>query len=391
MKKTDFIAFIPARGGSKGIPLKNIHNFCGMPLIYWTLTAASETKGISHIFVSTDSPRIRDTVKSFAIPQVTVISRSAESAADTAPTEMVILEFAKDHYFENIVLLQATSPLIETSDIEKGINKFLATKADSLLSMTREKKFIWRANGKYACPVNYNPLQRPRRQEWNGFFVENGAFYITRRKALLSNKCRISGKIALYEMDSKKSIEIDEPSDWIAAEQHKREQLVKTAHRLSNLKDINLLITDVDGTLTDAGIYYSEKGEKVIKFNRQDGKGIELIRKLKIKVMFLTAENSEIVAHRAKKLNVDFLAMGIKNKMKYLEMFYKKMSGYSFNRTAYIGDDINDIGPLKAAAFSACPCNAFPEVRSIVRYVCVNSGGNGCVRELCNILREGRK
>ena len=213
-------AFIPVRGGSKSIPLKNIKNFCGKPLVYWTAKAANDCRQISEVYIATDSEKISDTVKNFNLPKVKIIGRSEESAKDTAATESAMIEFAEKFEFDNIILIQATSPLLESVDLEGGIKKFLQG-YDSLLSVVRQKRFIWQEIDDIAVAQNYNPLNRPRRQEWDGYFVENGAFYMTSREKLLNSKCRISGKIGLYEMAEESYFEIDEPSDWLIMEQLK--------------------------------------------------------------------------------------------------------------------------------------------------------------------------
>ena len=221
MLSTDkkFVVFIPVRGGSKSIPLKNIKTFCGKPLIYWTAKAANDSPKVDAVYIATDSEKISSTVKSFDFPKVEVIGRSASTAQDTASTESAMLEFAESFSFENVVLVQATSPLLSVEDLNGGIEKFVGGNYDSVLSVVRQKRFIWREVADASIAVNYNPLQRPRRQDWAGYLVENGAFYITSRENLLRSKCRVSGRIALYEMSEDTYFEIDEPSDWIIMEQ----------------------------------------------------------------------------------------------------------------------------------------------------------------------------
>ena len=125
------VAFIPVRGGSKSIPLKNIKPICGKPLVYWTVKAACCCKYIDKVYVATDSDKIRETVEHFQssieaniFSKAVVIDRSAESASDTASTEFVMLEFAGKYEFDNIVLIQATSPLLQVSDLDRGFEEF---------------------------------------------------------------------------------------------------------------------------------------------------------------------------------------------------------------------------------------------------------------------------
>ena len=213
------VAFIPVRGGSKSIPLKNIKNINHRPLVYWVIKAAVESKNIDMIYVSTDSPIIRDTVDAFSFPNVKVIDRSPETASDTASTESAMLEFARKYEFTNIILIQATSPLLTAKDIDGGFELFGKDDTTSVFSVVRQKRFIWNINENgFAASQNYDPLHRPRRQEFDGYLVENGAYYITTRTDLLNTGCRISGNIRAYEMTEDAYFEIDEPSDWLIIE-----------------------------------------------------------------------------------------------------------------------------------------------------------------------------
>jgi len=380
------VAFIPIRAGSKGIPQKNIKSFCGRPLVYWVAKAASACEAIDKVYVATDDAHYREVVESFHLPKVVVISRSEESCRDEASTEIAMLEFANQYTFKDIILIQATSPLLEARDIFEGILKYKENQSDSLVSVVRQKRFIWEDNeqGGGAVSRNYDPFNRPRRQDWSGYFVENGAFYITSRARLLESGSRISGTISLYEMDEATYFEIDDQHDWLIAEQLKVERSGIDYSR--NLKGINLLITDVDGVLTDAGMYYSSDGQELKKFNTRDGKGIELIKQGGIKVMLLTSENIELVKRRGEKIKADYIYMGIKDKKGFLDQFFQEHSEFSFNQTAYIGDDVNDLECIQAVKFSATPKDGHREVVKYAQYVCHTEGGRGCVREVCDLL-----
>ncbi|MBN2980615.1 N-acylneuraminate cytidylyltransferase [Cohnella algarum] len=379
------VAYIPVRGGSKGIPNKNIKLFCGMPLVYWVVKAAVECEIIGKVFVATENEQIEQVVKSFVLPKVSVISRSEESATDTASTEYGMLEFAEQYDFDKIVLIQATSPLLESEDLTQAIQKYYESKVDSLVSVVRQKRFLWKQEDNLAIPVNYNPSNRPLRQQWDGFLVENGAFYMTTKDRLLKSKCRISGEITAYEMHEETYFEIDDLADWIIAEQLKLKR-----GKLQSLSHIKLLISDVDGVLTDAGMYYSSDGQELKKFNTRDGKGIELIRAAGIHVMLLTSENIELVKRRGEKLKADYIFMGITDKKMFLEHFFKNHPEYSFNSTAYIGDDINDLECIQLSSFSAAPSDSHEEVRKYAKYICKTEGGKGCVREVCDLLIKER-
>lgn len=381
------VAFIPVRGGSKGIPLKNIKLFCGKPLLYWTIKAACECEAITSVYVATNSELIKEIAEGFPFEKLCVIKRSEATATDTASTESAMLEFAEKYEFDDIVLIQATSPLIESFDLTAGLNKYIEGKYDSLLSVVRQKRFIWRENESLGIACNYEPVNRPRRQEMSGYLVENGAFYISGRKQLLQSKVRLSGKIGLHEMPEDTYFEIDEISDWNIAEELKWNRIMN-GEKAYNPGNINLLVCDVDGVLTDAGMYYNADCDELKKFNTKDGKGFELLRNLGIKIMLLTSENTSIVQRRSEKLKVDFCFMGIKNKKEKLDEFLKINKGFSYDKMAYIGDDLNDLEVLKCVEFSAVPLDSVPEVKKIARYQCQKSGGEGCVREVCDIIRR---
>ncbi len=213
------VAFIPVRGGSKSIPLKNIKPLNGKPLVYWTAKAACECSRIDKVYISTDSEQIKSAVERFGLAKVSVVDRSAETASDTATTESAMLEFAEQHEFENIVLIQATSPLLTSADLEKGFALYDRPDCDSVFSAVRRYQFLWMSTPDgMAHPYNYDIYHRPRRQEYDGYLVENGAFYITSKNGLLSSKNRISGNIRALEMDDDSLFEIDEPRDWAIIE-----------------------------------------------------------------------------------------------------------------------------------------------------------------------------
>ena len=206
-----YVALIPVRGGSKSIPLKNIKIFCGKPLVYWTIKAAQDCIKIDKVYVSTDSEIIKKTVNDFGFDKVEVIDRSVDNSTDNASTESVMVEFAQKYEFNNLVLIQATSPLLVGDDLDKGIELFEQPEVDSVLSTVRQKRCYWKNTEGYVQPANYDLKNRPRRQEFDGYLVENGAFYIISRSLFLETNCRLAGKIKAVEMPEDTYFEIDEP------------------------------------------------------------------------------------------------------------------------------------------------------------------------------------
>lgn len=377
------VAFIPVRGGSKSIPLKNIKPICGKPLVYWVAQAANNCQSIDKVYIATDSDKIKSTVESFHMSKVEVIGRSAESASDTASTEFAMLEFANQYEFDNMVLIQATSPLLTAEDLERGFETFRQPDCDSVLSAVPQKRFYWqyKENGGTE-PVNYDVYHRPRRQEFDGWLTENGAFYITSREDLLRTKNRVSGNIKAVEMCEDSFFEIDEPSDWIIIEAlMKKNGITADADEKEVLKNIKLFLTDCDGCLTDGGMYYSEHGDELKKFNTRDGMGFGLLKKAGVKTGIVTSENVQLVQNRANKLKLDFLEMGAGDKLAVVTQICDEMK-ISLKEVAYIGDDINDVAVIESVGYGCSVNNGMPQAKAAARYVTSVNGGEGAIREV---------
>ncbi|WP_102399821.1 N-acylneuraminate cytidylyltransferase [Haloimpatiens massiliensis] len=382
------IAFIPVRGGSKSIPLKNIKQINGRPLICWVLDAAINCNKIDEVIVSTDSLKIKNVVQDYYNDKVKVVSRSAEVSTDIASTESVMLEFAKDYKFDNIVLIQATSPLLTSTDLDKGFKEFSKNGIDSVLSVVRQKRFIWNKSKYNYEPYNYDYLKRPRRQEFDGFLVENGAFYITTKESLLRSNCRISGNISCVEMGEETYFEIDELSDWLIIEQLLKERSKKICD--IDVSKIKILLTDSDGVLTDGGMYYSENGDELKKFNTKDGMAFKLLKEKGIKTGIITGENISLVQRRAEKLRVDEIHLGIKNKLECIDKICHKYN-VNYDEIAYIGDDINDLDVIKKVGLGCSVADGMECVKAVAKYTCKSKGGQGAVREVAEYILNYKK
>ena len=209
------MAVIPARGGSKRLPSKNLHLLAGLPLIAHTIRQAIDARWVETVFVSTDSAEIADIAE---VHGASVIRRPGDLAGDTASSESAVLHaldlIEAEHGSQpNVMMLQCTSPVRRPQDIDDAVEQFFAERADSLLSACRTKHFLWRRNPSGAFPINYDLGFRPRSQDIEAQFQENGSIYITKTELLRETGNRLGGRIAVYEMDFWSQFEIDDADD----------------------------------------------------------------------------------------------------------------------------------------------------------------------------------
>ena len=379
------VAFIPVRGGSKSIPLKNIKMIAGKPLVYWVAKAASESAYIDIVYIATDDDKIKEVIEKFGLRKVIVVGRERSTATDTASTESAMIEFAAKHNFDNIILIQATSPLLTENDLNGGFELYKEDDTDSVLSVVRQKRFQWEIDDRgFAYAVNYDIFNRPRRQEFKGYLVENGAFYITSKERLLETGNRMSGKIKAYEMDASTYMEIDEPDDWLIIER-KLEIRERQKKRMIQIPGIKMFLTDCDGCLTDGGMYYSEKGDEMKKFNTKDGMGLRLLQDRGILVGIITGEKVALNRRRSEKLRLDIFEEGIQDKLSAI-MRLCRQYGIELQNVAYVGDDLNDLEVIKKVGFGCCIADGMEKVKQSADYVTVLPGGHGAVREVAELI-----
>lgn len=296
-----------------------------------------------------------------------------------------MLEFANNYEFDNLVLIQATSPMLRGEDLDKGMELFSQPEVDSVLSTVRQKRFCWSDDGNFVTPINYDFNKRPRRQEFDGYLVENGAFYIISKKLFMEAKCRLAGKIRAVEMSEDTYYEIDEPSDWVIMEQlMKNRECLEKKNDVSNIK---MLLTDSDGCLTDGGMYYSENGDELKKFNTRDGMGFSLLRQAGILTGIVTGEDVDMVRRRASKLKLDICKCGIKDKLSCVKEICREYN-IGLENIAYVGDDINDLQVIEHVGLGCCVSDAEECVKEKAKYITKRKGGEGAIREVVDMLLQ---
>ncbi|OEK08853.1 cytidyltransferase [Flavivirga aquatica] len=382
MKK---IGFIPLRKGSKGIPNKNKRKMVGRPLFTWVLGEAIFSN-LDEVYIYTDDQDLIDFVKKeyYWTPKVKAILRSEASATDTASTEFAILEFSDklNYNFDVFCLLQATSPFTQRDNINDCLNK-LTEGYDSALTVVNTHRFLWNENG---TPINYNPKSRPRRQDFEGMLVENGAVYTITKEALKNNKNRLGDKIAVVKMAEDSLLEIDTESDWIAVESllMERQKREKKSDRITHV------VLDVDGVFTDGTITYTKEGEHTKNFDMRDGMGLEILRQFNVQVMVMTSEDSALVAKRMNKLKIEHVFLGVKDKFTLLNKIIIDQ-GITLSNIAYVGDDVNDLTNICSVGWSLAPNNATDIVKQNADIVLSKNSGAGAIREASQFIMNYNK
>jgi len=224
----EVLAIIPARGGSKGIPRKNIRLVADKPLLAHSIEHARHARSVTRVVVSTDDSQIAQVAQAYGAE---VVDRPAELSGDTASSESALIHVletlhASEGYTPDLVVfLQATSPVRKPTDIDHALEQLLQQEADSLLSVIAHHRFVWRKDAHEAgLPMNYDPRHRPRRQDLIPEYAESGSIYILKPSVLAQYQSRLGGKIALYEMDYWAGFDIDTEEDlalcdWIIRQQ----------------------------------------------------------------------------------------------------------------------------------------------------------------------------
>jgi YrbI family 3-deoxy-D-manno-octulosonate 8-phosphate phosphatase len=376
------VALVPLRGGSKRIPGKNIKPIAGKPLGYWACAAAANSRYINDVYVSTEDEQIARMVESFNLG-VQVVPRPAVLATDQTTTDVVMLHFMNVVNFDIVATIQATSPLVSGSDLDLAVEQFLYEGDDSLLTGVPIKRFVWSSNGR---PLNYDPLHRPFSQDFEGSIMENGAFYLTRREILQTHHNRLGGKIGIFRMAAETATEIDTPEDWETVERH---LLRRSSYIAAKTKTIKIIVSDFDGVWTDNKVYTLGANEEGVCCSKADSLALEIFRsRIGIPVLVVSKEKNEIVNNRCAKLRLEVLS-SVDDKCVTIERELARR-GLHWEDVCYIGNDLNDLECINKAGLAFCPSDAVLEIKHDAHYILSRSGGNGAVREMLELLWNGR-
>ncbi|KAM3924290.1 N-acylneuraminate cytidylyltransferase [Leptodactylus fuscus] len=387
-RRRHLAAVVLARGGSKGIPLKNIKRLAGKPLIAWVLRAALDSQGFDSVWVSTDNDEIEKVAKDFGAQ---VHRRSAEVSRDTSSSLETIQEFLQHHPEVDIVgNIQATSPCLHPSDLTKVVDMIRTHRYDSVFSVVRHHLFRWRevkAPGEATVPENLNPSRRPRRQDWRGELYENGSFYFATRELIVRGLLQ-GGKTAYYEMKPEHSIDIDIDLDWPIAEQRVKRfgYFGKSAPTV-----VKLLVCNIDGCLTDGRVYVNQEHE-FISYSLRDLDGIRKLLERGVTVLLISERTISPSLISTLRLPCEVEA-NVANKREVLQKRMSEM-GVSWNQAAYMGCSDSDVECLKLAATCGVPADASTSAKMTDSFACSQRGGFGAIQEfaehIITLMETGR-
>ncbi|KAG5830483.1 hypothetical protein ANANG_G00311100 [Anguilla anguilla] len=301
-KKRHIAALILARGGSKGIPLKNIKMLAGVPLVGWVLRAAIDSKVFDSVWVSTDHDEIEKVAKAWGAE---VHRRSPEVSKDSTSSLETIQEFVRLKPEVDIICnIQATSPCLHPYHLKEAMELITKNGYQSVFSVVRRHHFRWRevktgGGCTHTEPENLNPAKRPRRQDWDGELVENGSFYFSARHLIKKGMLQ-GGKMAYYEMLPEYSVDIDVDIDWPVAEQ----RVLRYGYfGMEKLEAVKLLLCSVSGCLTDGQVYVSASGEEMVSVNTRDETGIRMLQREGVEVILICSRETPVSCSLAERLS----------------------------------------------------------------------------------------
>lgn len=380
------VAVIPARGGSKGIPRKNLRRVGGVPLIARAIQSARAASLIDRVVVSTDDDEIAAVAREWGAD---VVARPADLAGDTASSESALVHTIdvlaeRGVLVDVLVFMQATSPFIDPTDLDRAVDRIAGDECDAVFSGVASWGFLWRTSGGGAIGVNHDLRTRPRRQDREPEFLETGAFYVMDAEGFRTAGHRFFGRVGVTVVPELHALEIDTPEQLEMA--NALAPLAAASARVPI--DVDAVVTDFDGVHTDDRVTVAQDGTESVRVSRSDGMGVALLRRAGIPMLILSTETNPVVAARAAKLRVDVI-QGQDDKAAALEAWARD-TGIPLDRIAYLGNDVNDLACFGLVGWPIAVPDAHPRVLAAARHVLGSSGGDGAVRELAESVLQAR-
>lgn len=402
LNKPEVLAVIPARGGSKGIPRKNIRPFSGFPLIAWSIAAARQAETVTRTLVSTDDPEIAAIAVDLGaeVPFLRP-TELAQDATTDLPVFQQTLEWLGDHegYRPGVVVqLRPTSPIRPRRCVDDAVHLLLehpdADCVRGLVPAGQNPHKMWRIDpesGRMIPLLNVPGLPEPYnapRQALPPIYWQTGHIDAIRSTTILEKGSMTGNTIFPLIIDPRYTVDLDTPNDWAKAEWLVSfgglEYISPGATRRPMPEGIKLVILDFDGVLTDNRVWTDQNGHELVASNRSDSEGLSRLRSRGVEAVVLSKEVNPVVAARCRKLKLPFL-QGIEDKGPALNTMLKQR-GVNPMRVAYLGNDTNDLPCFPLVGWAVVVADAQPEVKRQADFVLTHNGGQGAVRELCDLI-----
>ncbi|MGA5297834.1 cytidylyltransferase domain-containing protein [Streptomyces koyangensis] len=387
------LAVIPARGGSKGVPGKNLAEVGGVPLVARAVHACRTARLVSEVLVSTDDPAIAEAARAAG---ATTVERPAPLSGDTATSEAAVLhaldtdEARHGRLADVVLLVQCTSPFLTADDID-GVTAAVLEGADTAVTAAPFHGFLWRDLATGATPssghgVNHDAAHRPRRQDRPEDLLETGAAYAMRGDGFRAVRHRFFGRTALVRTDPARVLEIDDPHDLAGARALAPllDRNEAPGARRPGPGDVDAVVLDFDGTQTDDTVQIDAEGRERVSVHRGDGLGIAALRDAGVPLLILSTEQNPVVTARARKLRIPVLH-GVDRKDEALKQWCDEQ-GVDPARVLYAGNDANDLPCFALAGWPVAVASAHEPVRRAARAVTTAPGGRGAIREIASWL-----
>lgn len=401
--RKEVLAIIPARGGSKGIPRKNIRCFASHPLVAWSIAAARQSELVTRIIISTDDPEIAEIGKMHGAEAPFL--RPKEYAGDLA-VDLPLFQHALSWLAENegycpdyVIQLRPTSPIRPKGMVDGAVRLLMDNPdADSVRGVVpsgQNPYKMWRVEGDRLIPLLKvegvaEPYNSPR-QELPPTYWQTGHIDVVKASVIL-NKASMSGDVILpYNIDPAFTVDIDSLRDWNRAEwlvwNSQMDMVFPGKPPRPFPMNVKMIVMDFDGVLTDNRVWVDENGREAVAAFRSDSLGLALLRgRTGIEPMVISMETNPVVTARCRKMNVPVL-QGISQKAEALNHLLRE-KGITSNEVIYIGNDVNDLECFPVAGYAIAPSDAEPQVLTAADMVLTRRGGHGAVREVCDLLME---
>lgn len=397
------LAVVPARGGSKSIPRKNVKPLGGAPLLAYAVAAGLDSKYTDRVIVSTDDPEIAETAKRYGAEAPFL--RPSELAGDEA-TDLPVFRHAalwlaenEDYRPEIIVQLRPTSPFRPPGGVDEALDLLLGDPhADSVRAVTpsgQNPYKMWRIEGGRMMPLLSDglpePYNRPR-QALPATYWQTGLLDAFRTRTLLEKGSLTGDRILPWICDPAYAVDLDTPAQWKFAEHWLRfsgTPIVRPRRSGDEARRIKLALFDFDGVFTDNRVWVSGEGGETVACSRADGLGLAALRASGVKAAVLSSETHPVVRARCEKLGLP-CHQGVADKGREVE-FVAARYGATLEETAFVGNDLNDLECLRRAGFAAAPADAHPDCLAEADLVLDRPGGFGAVREFCDWIIQNRR